>query len=349
MVLAGSLAAMTLTGAAGASGTSGASGATGASGSGGLMGMAPLKNVTFAYDFPGPDFELTPLVVAQDQGYFKQYGLKVKVIFPPNTSTTTALLTTGGANIGFVTTTDMGVAVNAGVPVESIGNYSMRNNWALFAKPGAHLTAATIAKDLKGKTVFSYGDTWTESMIPFVLRHAGLTTSQVKIVTNPSGNDLTDLLKGVVNVSTSTTNYEIPGFVGSGTKGSEVQVLGTAVGCPNIPVWVYAVTKKYAGANAKTLRAFMAAIAQATRWAAVNPTRAAAEFTAAYPKSGYSPAYNKLGWSLTVPFLTNAAGKYFTQTDSQWTTLANALKSIKLITTVPAPRTYYTNAFLPHS
>ncbi len=356
MLVATSLVTLTLAGVSGASsptgptGDTGATGATGDSGPTGVtLGATPPKNVTFAYDFPGPDFELTPLVVAQDRGYFAANGLKVKVKFPPNTSTTTDLLTTGGANIGFVTTTDMGVAVNAGVPVESIANYSMKNNWALFAKPGAHLTAGTITKDLKGKTIFSYGDTWTESMIPFVLKHAGLSRSQVKVVTNPSGNDLTDLLKGVVNVSTSTTNYEIPGFVGSGTKGSEVQVLGTAVGCPNIPVWVYAVTKSYASANAATIKKFMKAVSQGTKWAAANPTKAAAMFTAAYPNSGYSPAYNQMGWKLTVPFLTNASGKYFTQTSGQWTTLATALKSIKLISKVPAPGSFYTNAFLPAS
>jgi ABC-type nitrate/sulfonate/bicarbonate transport system substrate-binding protein len=308
-----------------------------------------LKTVTFAYDFPGPDFELTPIVVAQDLGYFKAAGLNVKVEFPPNTSTTTQLLATGGAQIGFVTTTDMGVAVNAGVPVEAIGNYSMANNWALFAKPGVSLTAANIHKELLNKRIFSYGDTWTESMLPFVLRYAGLTTSQVKIVTNPTGNDLTDLLAGKVDISTSTTNYELPGFTGSGTKGSESQLLGISVGAPNIPVWVYATTHSYAAANPATLKAFMSAVAKATKWAAQNTTQAATDFTNAYPKSGYTPAYNQQGWKLTVPFLTNSKDQYFTQSDAQWKTLSTALKSIKLISKVPAPSSYYTNAFLPAS
>src|SRR5271154_4499929 len=80
---------------------------------GGGASAAPATNVTYAYDFPGPDFEIIPLVVAQDQGFFAQAGLNVKVVFPPDTSTTTKLLVTGAANIGFITTTDMGVAVNA--------------------------------------------------------------------------------------------------------------------------------------------------------------------------------------------------------------------------------------------
>ena len=98
-----------------------------------------LTPVTFAYDFPGPDFELVPLVVAQEHGFFTDAGLSVKVVFPPDTSTTTKLLAVGRADIGMLTTSDMGVAVNAGAPVLSVANYSMHNNWALFAKPGVSL------------------------------------------------------------------------------------------------------------------------------------------------------------------------------------------------------------------
>jgi len=316
-------------------------------GAGSLASAASLTKVTFAYDFPGPDFELTPLVVAQDQGFFKAAGLNVSVVFPPNTSTTTKMLSTGAAGIGFLTTTDMGVAVNAGVPVVSVANYSMKNNWALFAKPGTKLTPANLKAELKGKKIFSYGDTWTEAMLPFVLNKAGLSANQVKIITDPTGNDLTDLLAGKVDISTSTTNYEIPGFQGSGQKGQLTQLLGTQVGAPDIPIWVYAVTKSYASAHGANVKAFLSAVKKATIWAAKYPSQAAAEFTKAYPKSGYTAAYSKAGWKLTIPFLTNASGQYFTQTNAQWSTLATALKSIKLISTVPAPSTYFTNKFLP--
>jgi NitT/TauT family transport system substrate-binding protein len=308
---------------------------------------APLTKVNFAYDFPGPDFELTPVVVAQDQGYFKAAGLKVNVLFPPDTSTTVKMLATGSADVGFLTTTDMGVAVDVGVPVESVANYSMRNNWAMFAKPGTKLVASKLKSELEGKRIFSYGDTWTEAMLPFVFRHAGLSASQVHVVTNPTGNDLTYLLTNRVDISTSTTNYEIPGFEGSHTKGHLSQLLGTAVGAPDIPIWVYAVTKGYAGAHGATVRAFLSAVKKATIWAVKNPAKAATEFDRAYPKSGYTDAYNLSGWKLTIPFLTNGAGQYFTQTSTQWKTLATALKSIKLIKKVPSPSVYFTNKFLP--
>jgi putative hydroxymethylpyrimidine transport system substrate-binding protein len=308
---------------------------------------ASSTKITYAYDFPGPDFELIPLVVAQDQGFFTAAGLRVKVVFPPDTSTTTKLLATGAANIGFITTTDMGVAVNAGAPVLSIGNYTMSNNWALFAKPGVALNAKNLKSEIEGKKIFSYGDTWTESMLPFVLKHAGLSPSQVKIVTDPTGQDLKFLLAGKVDISTNTSNYEVAGFDTSGVKGKEPTLLGTAVGAPNIPIWVYATTPSYAKSNPRTVSAFMSAVQKATLWAIANPTKAATEFDKTYPSSGYSDAYNLAGWKLTIPFMANSDGKYFRQTNAQWVTLAKALKSIGLISSVPAPSKYYTNKYLP--
>jgi NitT/TauT family transport system substrate-binding protein len=308
---------------------------------------SPLKTVTFAYDFPGPDFELTPIVVAEDRGYFKAHGLDVKVVFPSNTSSTTKFLTTGSAQFGFITTTDMAVAINVGAPLLSIANYSMSNNWALFAKPGVSLKSSTLHQTLLGKRIFSYGDTWTEAMLPFVLRYAHLSNSQVKIITNPTAQDLTYLLAGKVDFSTSTTNYELAGFAGAKVKGHLSQLLGTQAGAPNIPVWVYAVTKSYAQANPSTVKAFLAAVLEATKWAAANPAAAATDFDHAYPKSGYTNSYNKIGWALTVPFLTNAKHQYFAQTNAQWTTLTTALKGIKLITTSASPSAYYTNTYQP--
>lgn len=312
----------------------------------GPASAAPTTKVTFAYDFPGPDFELIPVVVAEHRGYFADHGLSVDVKFPPNTSTTSQMLATGSADIGFVTTSDMGVALNAGVPMVSIANYSMKNNWGLFAKPGVSLKASTLHATLKGKRIFSYGDTWTEAMLPYVLKFAHLTASQVNVVTDPTGNDLTSLLAGKVDFATNTTNYEGPNFAGSHQKGHLSQLLGTSAGAPNIPIWVYATSTSYASAHSASVTAFMAAIRQATAWAVANPAAAAGVFDMYYPKSGYSDSYNKLGWSLTIPFLTNSAHQYFTQSSAEWSTVAKALKSVGLIAKAKPPTTYYTNRFL---
>jgi ABC-type nitrate/sulfonate/bicarbonate transport system substrate-binding protein len=284
--------------------------------------------------------ELIPVVVAMKDGFFKDAGIKVSVEFPPSTSSTSQMLTTGSGDIGFVTTSDMAVAVAAQAPLVSIANYSMTNNWGLFAKPGSKLTMA----DLKGKKVFSWGDTWTNAMLPFVVKKAGLKMSDIKIIT--ASNDTPLLMSGAIDFTTSTTNYAIPGIVGATGK-QPVAFTGSQIGVPNIPIWVYAVTKAYAKAHGATAKAFLSAILKATKWAIANPVAAAKLFDKTYPKSGYSDAYNLKGWQLTIPLLTNKAGKFFTETNSQWSTLDKGLVATKYLTSSPAPSSYYTNKFQP--
>jgi len=301
---------------------------------------ATPTNVRFVYDFPGPDFELTPLVVGIAEGIYQQAGLKVSLLFPPDTSTTSKMLTTGSADVGFITTSDMAVAVQAKAPLVSIANYSMSNNWGLFAKPGSKLTLA----NLKGKKIFSWGDTWTNAMLPFVLKKAGLKASDVTVVT--ASNDIPLLMSGKIDFTTSTSNYGIPGIL-EATKASPVSIVGAAAGVPNVPVWVYSVTRDYAKNHPATTRAFLAATLKATQWAIKNPAKAVADFVKKYPKSGYSSFYSTKGWGITVPLLTNAQGKFFTQTDAQWTLLANGMKCNGQLKSVPSASTYYTNAFIP--
>jgi len=299
-----------------------------------------LTTVRFAYDFPGPDMELVPVVAGIDQGFFKAAGLNVTVSFPPNTSSTSQMLATGAADVGFITTSDMAMAVKAQVPLLSIANYSMSNNWGLFAKPGSTLTLAS----LKGKKVFSWGDTWTDAMLPFVLKKAGLTMKDITVVT--ASNDTPLLLNGKIDFTTSTSNYAIPGIAGATGK-DPVSFTGPSIGVPNIPIWVYAVTQSYAKAHPATAKAFLSALLAATKWAAANQSAAVADFDKMYPKSGYSNAYNALGWKLTVPLLTNSAGQYFTQTASQWSLLDQGLLATKQITSAPAASSYFTNQFVP--
>lgn len=338
LFLASSLAVLlAASGSSSASTTASSSPGSSSSASGGVT------KLNFVWDFPGPDFGLVPLVAADKLGYFQKEHLSVNVKFPPDTSTTVKELTTGGGQIGFVTTTDMAVAVNAHADVLSIGNYSMKNNWELFSKPGTKISLAT----LKGKSIFSYGDTWTEAMIPFVLRAAHLSSKQVKVITDPSGNGTTFLLSGRVDVATGTSNYDLASFTGQ--KGKFYRLLGIDAGCPNIPIWVYATTSSYAKTHATQLREFMTAVSEGTKWAVAHPTQAAHYFDKAYPNTGDSDTYNLVGWKTTIPYLTNASGQYFTQSDAQWTQVAKALKSIKLISSVPTPGTYFTNKYLPSS
>jgi NitT/TauT family transport system substrate-binding protein len=212
----------------------------------------------------------------------------------------------------------------------------MKNNWGLFAMPGSKLSLAT----LKGKKVFSWGDSWTNLMLPFVLKKAGLTEKDITVVSGEADNPL--LKSGKIDFTTNTTNYAIPGI-----GGKPVQIVGEAAGVPDVPVWVYATSSNYADQHSKTVSAFMAAMKDATQWSIDNQDKAVRDFDKAYPDSGYTHDYNAQAWSLTVPLLKNKSGDFFTQTNAQWTTLAQALVNVKQLDKVEKPSAYFTNKFLP--
>lgn len=295
--------------------------------------------VRFVFDWPTPDFELIPVVIGLEKGFYKDARLDVAVSFPPDTATTVKVLGTGGGDIGLVTTTDMVAAVQSQVPITSIANYSQENNWGLFTKPGVAITLDTI----KGKTISGFGDTWTQAMLPFVLKSAGLTDADVKqvVVTN----DAPLLLSGKVDIATNTTNYLPPTVMESTGKEPGV-LLAKDAGAPNVPIWVYAGQADFLKAHPDAAKAWLAATAKATQWAIDNPEAAVTAFETAYPKNGYSHAYNLAGWNATVKVLKDSAGALFTQTDTQWSDLANALVSVGALKKAAAPSAYYTNSYL---
>ncbi len=55
----------------------------------GTSAAAEPVQITFSYDWPTVDFEIVPLVVAQEKGYLKDAGIDVKVIFPPDPASAT--------------------------------------------------------------------------------------------------------------------------------------------------------------------------------------------------------------------------------------------------------------------
>lgn len=313
----------------------------GASGSGGGSGSGSLTSLKIAYDFPGIDFEAIPFVVGDKQGFYAKQHLKVSVLIPPDTSTTVKLVARGEADIGFDTTADVAFARAQNIPITSIGNYSMQNNWGLFTNPGQPVNINQI----KGKSIGVFTDAWTKSMMPFVLKAGHVTASQVKQIIFTS-NDLSPLLAHKIDIATNTSNYALAGIKSGSGKNPEV-ALGTKFGAPNVPIWDYTAMSSWLQSHGTEAKEFLAATAQATQWAISHPSQAVNEFIAAYPKNGESTKYNLIGWKATIPFLKNKQGQLLTQTSTEWTKITGALKSAHQITTTYAPSKYYTNAYLP--
>lgn len=315
---------------------SGAASAAGASSG----ASAAEHTVSLVYDWSGVDFEAVPLAVAKQEGMFAKHGINLKLILPPDDSTTVKLLGSGQGDIGFATTADVVITRGQGADVVSIGNYSQSNNWGLIARPGESINL----KDLKGKKIGVFSDNWTQAMMPFVLKAAGLTASDVHEVTF-EGDDVAPLLANKLDLTTNTANFAIA-QVQEATGKKPTVMLAKEFDAPDVPIWVYVAGQKWLDANGDTARAFLAAIKEATQWAIDNPEKAVDDFEKVYPDNGSSHTYNLTGWEATASVMNGPDG-LLTQRASQWSELTDALKAVGALDKVADPSTYFTNAYLP--
>lgn len=334
------LGACSSAGAGGSSTSAAGSQETSQAGSDAASSAGAVKKISLVYDWSGVDFEAVPLAVAKSEGMFAKAGIDVDLILPPDDSTTVKLLGSGQGDIGFATTADVVITRGQGADVVSIGNYSQVNNWGLIARPGEKIDLT----QLKGTKIGVFADNWTQAMMPFVLKAAGLAESDVQQVIF-DGDDVAPLLANKLDLTTNTTNFAVAQVQEAVGKKPTV-MLAKEFGAPDIPVWVYVAGQKWLDANGDTARAFLSAIKEATQWAIDNPDAAVTDFEKVYPDNGSSHEYNLAGWQATAEVMTGPDG-LLTQRESQWSELTDALQSIGALDKADAPASYYTNAYLP--
>jgi NitT/TauT family transport system substrate-binding protein len=299
---------------------------------------ADLTKVTLAYDWVTPDFELIPTAVAQAEGFYKDAGLDVSTIFPPNNSTTVRMLAAGQGDIGFDPVTDVIFAVAQGIPITSIAVYSQSNNCGLFGRPGEPVDLST----LKGKKIGIYTDSWTKAMMPYILKKAGVTENDVQQII-ATDDDIPMLLTGKIDYATNCANYALADVIPTIHK-EPTMLLGPAGGMPDVPVWNFTVMKAWGKAHPAVVKAWLAATKKGMEWASAHPDEAVADLLKLYPAAG-SKDYNAVGWKATIPLLKGPNG-YFIQSDAQWTAIAKALADTKQIDRALPASEYYTNDYL---
>jgi putative hydroxymethylpyrimidine transport system substrate-binding protein len=303
-------------------------------------GDGELTELTVATEWPYPDPLWIPFLAAEDQGFYEDAGLDVTIQAPPDNSTTMRLLASQRAQVGLSAITDVVFARGEDLPVVSVANMTVTNNWGLFSLENEPIDVAA----LEGETIGIYNDSWTAAMLPLMLESAGLTMDDVRTVA-ATASVIPLLLEGEIDVATEVTNLGGVEITTSG--GGEPQVLlAPEVGAPDTPVWVYVANSEFAAANPAVVRAWLEATRQGAEWAGENVEEAVALFEEAYPDVASAHEYNVEAWEATIPLLSED-GEFFTQTEDQWTAFVQALVDADQVEEALAPQEYYTNDYLP--
>lgn len=250
-----------------------------------------VTKIRFVQEWPVADGFWIPWVVAKDQGFYKEAGLDVDIITPPNTAATMQYLGTDQADLAFTTSVDIVTARSQGVPVVGIGTYGTHNNWGLLSRGGTPVSPS----DLPGKLIGTYNDAWSNAQLSIMLGSVGKTLSDVTLVTADSST-VPLLMQDKVDVITGITNAE----------GSELESLGATYsisysrdyGAPDAPVLMLAGSKSWLDAHPDAASAFMSATIRGLNWARQNPDKAVDIFMKAYPDA-QTKEFTTLQWAAT--------------------------------------------------
>lgn len=151
------------------------------------------KKVTMVLDWT-PNTNHTGLFVALDKGYYKEEGLDVEIVQPPESGAET-LVATGKADFGISYQEQVTYAKTSEdpLPIKAVAAV-IQHNTSGFASPKEK--NITTAKDFEGKTYGGWGSPSEEAVFKAVMKKNGADFNKLKIV-NTGQDDFFAAMKTV--------------------------------------------------------------------------------------------------------------------------------------------------------
>lgn len=263
------------------------------------------------------------LYIAEEQGYFKEKGLKVEIAVGGAPSQNIAQLQAGQTDVIMTGSFDLVAAVAQGLPIFAVLNTQDQGDvgtTGLMTPPGSPIKSVA---DLKGKKIGMPGIQSTQGLMLFrALEKAGLSKDDVTLVNLPFDAMIESAEKGnvdaIIPIGLFHSLSKSKGF------GEVTEVYEEIKGTPAV---IFAAGKEWVGANADTMTAFNEAMQKAYEFGNANPdavraidgaqtkmppdyikSRYIAPFVAAFQQDTWAAAVadmNKFGFIPNVPAATD--------------------------------------------
>lgn len=283
---------------------------------------AEEKPLTLILDwFVNPDH--APILVAEQQGYFQQAGVKVKLIQPADPADGPKLVAAGKADLAITYQPQLMMQVDQGLPLVRIGSLVDKPLDCLVTLSASGIKSV---KDLKGKTI-GYSFAGIDSvMLHAMLQHNGMSLSDVKFV-----NVRFDLVQSLLS-------NNIDAFVGGMRNVEPIQLkeLGHPPqvfypednGFPGYEELIFVTQSK--NINDRRLSLFLEGIQKGIIYLRAHPLESWNAAIARYPE--LNNPMNKASWFESIKYFSNNPRAL----DSlKYQNFAQYLKDQKVIKTVP--------------
>lgn len=278
----------------------------------------PLQKLNVILDwFPNPDH--APLIVAQQQGFFKEQGLDVNLIGPSDPTDPPKMIAAGKADIGITYEPEFMEQVDQGLPLIRIGTLIDKPLNCLVALKESGI--ASIA-GLKGKRIGSTTSGLSSIMLKVLLAKQGLKTDDVELI-NVHYNLTQALLSHKVDVATGMMrNFEVPELEAKNQH--VVTFFPEENGIPNYSelIFISHITK----AHDPRFPKFLAAITKAVAYIDAHPQQTWFAFTKQYPEA--NNAVNHDAWFATMPYFAENPSEF---NGTEWEQFAKFMQQNQLI------------------
>ncbi|HET9719816.1 MAG TPA: ABC transporter substrate-binding protein [Solirubrobacteraceae bacterium] len=269
------LASLCVAGAVAAGSVTSASGRT-------AHAAAKLTTINIGLALSPPKVIFLAPYVAQQQGYFRMFGLKANFISMPNGLQTELGTTAGSIDFGFSSATDSIEAAAQRSPIHAIWSYGTKLDTECIGAPGIH-----SAKNLIGKPVGSTGtDGFSITLLQACLQPAGVSLRQVKPINMTRSEFVPAMTAGQIDAAVFHADDAY--VIKHQLKGASV----LAQEYKSRPNWWYggvAAKDAYVKAHKTVVVNFLKAMMLADRWMN-NPKNNAALVKLGVKETGETPA-----------------------------------------------------------
>lgn len=268
--------------------------------------------------FPNPNH--APLIIAEQQGFFKEQGLHVDLIGPADPMDPPKWVASGKADIGITYEPQLMKQIDQGLPLIRIGTLIDKPLHCLVTLKDSGIK--TFA-DLKGKYIGSNTDELPIIMLKVMLAKQSLTDKKNVELINVRYNLTQALLSKKVDAVTGLMrNFEVPQLESNGYK--ITVFFPEEHGIPNYSELVFVVNTAHIYDD--RLPRFLTAVKKAVAYLDTHPRETWQEFTKQYPEANNE--VNREAWFATMPYFAEDPASFDRE---EWEDFARFMRQHRLI------------------
>jgi len=297
-----------------------------------------LKTVTLLLDWK-PNTNHLGFYVAKSKGYYKQYGIQLKILNPSPT-TSTALVGMGNADFGISYANNLIYARNAKIPIISIAGIIQTDTSCFVWRKSSGIKSF---KDLEGKRYGGWGSPEENATLKFISEKNGISFDKIKMLSIGTQ----DFLPATVKNVDFTWEYKAWNILAATLKGISVVEY-----CPsehyvelNKPSPLIITSEKMIKTNPDIVKDFMKATTMGYEFSIKNPQKAAEYFLSEVPELDKNLVQSSA--VMLAPLFQSNAKKWGFLEKNKFEHYVEWMKKVDLIKIKPQTSDYLDNSFLP--